>query len=138
MKNKPRLEVRHRQIAVALILVCVLAYGGTLRAQRVPGESAGPRNDPQVLTISVQVLGGDTRIPVAGARLYIRTEAGDKDLNDATTNSKGIAVFDGMPRIRIGIQVTATGWETQGMAIDLADPTLPSPIEIVVAPSQSR
>ena len=76
------------------------------------------RNTTTKLVIKVQ--GGDKElVPICGADVFVKS--GDGQEFSAKTNSKGVAVLRVIPRGKIKVQVTASGFKTFGERYKLVE-----------------
>jgi hypothetical protein len=97
----------HRTHVLSLVLAVPIALG----------QHEHPRRPdlPPTCHLTIKVRGGDPASPIDGATVHIESEEQDVDFKkDVPTNNEGIASLPDVPRGKILIQVTATGWKTKG------------------------
>jgi hypothetical protein len=81
--------------------------------------------------LMVEVRGEDSLLPIVGASVLVRSEAGEV-LGEGRTNKHGVAVIDGVPLALVRLQVLASiEWNARGLQVDVA--ALEAPPTVLVA-----
>ena len=105
--NNPKYINWHRACVLSLVLAVPLAL--------VQHEHPKKPDPPATCHLTINVRGGEAASPVEGATVHIESEEQDVDFKkDVPTNNEGIASLSDVPKGKIFIQVTATGWKTKG------------------------
>jgi hypothetical protein len=126
-------------IPAALFLSALLAASGSFaspaalarQSQDAPAKSEAPKKTkqepPDLLTIHIEVTGGDKNKPVEAASVYIRYYEPHKFKSDkliemnVKTSPEGKVRVPQVPKGKILIQVVAEGWKTYGRWLDLTE-----------------
>ena len=123
--------------AVALLCLAALSPAFPQQMQNAPAPSGSDQTDtsgtpakpqpPQLVTIHIEVTGGDKNKPIESASVYVRYKEHHKIKADKLIEMNVKTSVDGkvkvplVPKGRILIQVIAEGWKTYGRWTDLTD-----------------
>ena len=113
-------------LLVALVAGFLLPSIPAVHAQQPPDKSAKPQA-PDLVTIHIELTGGEKNKPIENASIYIRYNEPHKFKSDkliemnVKSSAEGKAKVPLVPKGRILIQVVAEGWKTYGRWFDLTD-----------------
>lgn len=116
-----RRSLAHR-LAAAIFVLCGSAFGGGM-AEGAPvsmvAASALVQGETSKVSLTITVL-GRTSSGNAVKRARVVLTLPDESEVKGVTNASGEASFKGLPLGTIKVQVRKTGWETAGVALELA------------------
>jgi hypothetical protein len=116
-------------LASYCVLLCRTALAQQPDAPQGNSETAKPGKPkpPELLTIHIEVTGGEKNKPVDSASVYVRYNEPHKIKSDklvemnVKTSSEGKVRVTLVPKGKILIQVVAPGWKTFGHWSDLTE-----------------
>ncbi len=85
---------------------------------------------PELILVNIKVTDKKTGRAIDDADVQVRWGEGEEDHSDATTNSKGIAICDDVPRRKVVIRVIANGYAHVAPTVDLKSEEQPIKIEL--------
>ncbi|HLZ14354.1 MAG TPA: hypothetical protein VKP58_17360 [Candidatus Acidoferrum sp.] len=115
------------RLAFALSAVALVAIGAAAQNNPSPDAAAAPKQS-QSNRIRIEVVGGDTDVPVENASVYLkyveeRKLRRDKKIElNVKTNREGVAHIPDAPMGKVLVQVIAEGWKTYGKWMEITDP----------------
>ena len=106
--------------AFLLVVVAVFLTSPVSFCQEETRERPPARERRTTVSLRVEVKGGEPAEPVGSAKVYVKSEE-SSNFDPATyhTNRAGLAQVPGVPRGKVLIQVTKTGWSNFGQHYDL-------------------
>ena len=134
--------VRNSAVFAALLISALVAGPGAFaspaafarrggQSQDAPAKSEAPKKTksepPDLLTIHIEVTGGEKNKPIENASVYVRYNEPHKFKSDklveldVKTSTAGKVRVPQVPKGKILIQVVAEGWKTFGRWFDLTD-----------------
>lgn len=121
------MKPKHRVLLV-LSLVLSGCFVITARAQENPSQDSTTTSKAQSNRIRIEVVGGDSDVPVENASVYLkyveeRKLRKDKKIQlNVKTNREGVAHIPDAPMGKVLVQVIAEGWKTYGKWIEITEP----------------
>ncbi len=137
MSRDPSLVARLSRVAIAAAFSIFLIPAAYSRQSQNPpakpdsqpeGPDSPPKpKPPEIVTIHIEVTGGEKDKPVENASVYVRYNETHKIKGDKLIEMNVKTSVDGkvrvplVPKGKILIQVIAEGWKTYGRWFDLTD-----------------
>lgn len=126
-----------RAVAIALasaVLSLLSQYvAGQQNEKKDEQREEKKEEEEKTTNLRIHVLDKESRKPVEGAPVNVRTE--DNAFNeDSSTTDDGWVKLLGVPRGRVKVLITATGWGTFGQWFDLSGDEQSLEIELTAEP----